>query len=139
MAKQFARARGGDVDCNTSDENSHGHQFWIGKILEVLTHEIEHKIKSIKVHWYNTRSQNAFTGKYTLEMIECPRTRGGRKRKRNIHNTSTLDISDVDIIFYEFTLTEAGRLRKSTIDIIKEKLPKPTKWLESKANDICCI
>ena len=106
-----------------ADENSHGHQFWIGKILEVLMHEIEHTIKSIKVHWYNTRSENAFTGKYTLEMIECPTTRGGRKRKRNIRNTSTLDISDVDIIVYDFTLTKAGRLRKSTIDIIKEKLP----------------
>ena len=106
-----------------ADENSHGHQFWLGKILEVLMNEIEKTIKSIKVHWYNTRSENAFTGKYTLEMIECPTTRGGRKRKRNIRNTSTLDISDVDIIVYDFTLTKAGRLRKSTIDIIKEKLP----------------
>jgi hypothetical protein len=106
-----------------ADENSHGHQFWVGKILEVLMHEIENTIKSINVHWYNTRSANAFTGKYTLEMIECPTRRGGRKRKRNIRNTSTLDISDVDIIVYDFTLTKAGRLRKSTIDIIKEKLP----------------
>ena len=65
-------------------ENSHGHQFWVGKILELLMHEIENMIKSIKVHWYNTRSQNAFTGKYTLEMMECLTTRGRRKRKRNI-------------------------------------------------------
>ena len=106
-----------------ADENSHGHQFWVGKILEVLMHETENTIKFIKVHWYNTRSENAFTGKYTLEMIECPTTRGGKKRKRNIRNTSTLDISDVDIIVYDFTLTKAGRLRKSTVDIIKEKLP----------------
>ena len=105
------------------DENSHDHQFWIGKILEVLMHEIENTIKSIKVHWYNTRSENAFTGKYKLEMIECPMIRGGRKRKRNIRNTSTLDISDVDIIMYDFTLTKVGRLRKSAVDIIKEKLP----------------
>ena len=54
---------------------------------------------------------------------ECPTTRGGRKRKRNTRNTSTLDISDVDIIVYDFTLTKAGHLRKSTIDIFKEKLP----------------
>ena len=47
----------------------------------------------------------------------------GRKRKQNIHNTSTLDISDVDVIVYDFTLTEVGRLRKSTIDIIIEKIP----------------
>ena len=56
-------------------------------------------------------------------MIECPMTMGGKKRKRNICNTSTLDIFDVDIIVYDFTLTKAGCLRKSTIDIIKEKLP----------------
>ena len=43
--------------------------------------------------------------------------------KRNIRNTSTLDMQEVDIIVYDFTLTKAGRLRKSTIDIIKEKLP----------------
>ena len=29
----------------------------------------------------------------------------------------------VDIIVYDFTITKAGHLRKSTIDIIKEKLP----------------
>ena len=103
------------------DENSHGHQFWIGKILEVLMHVIEHTIKSIKVHWYNTRSENAFTGKYTLAMIDCPTTRGRRKRKRNIRNTSTLNISDVDIIVHDLMLTKAGRLRKSKIHIIKEK------------------
>ena len=84
-------------------------------------HEIEQTIKSIKLHWYTTKSENAFMGKYTLEMIECPTTWGGRKRKQNIRNTSTLDICDVDIIVYDFTLTKAGRLRKSKIHIIKEK------------------
>ena len=62
-------------------------------------------------------------GKYALEMMECPRSRGNRKRKRNIRSTSCLDIGDVDIIVYDFTLTKVGCLRKSTIDIIKEKLP----------------
>ena len=55
--------------------------------------------------------------------MECPTSRGNRKRKRNIRNTSTLDITNVDIIVYDFTLTKIGRLRKLTIDIIKEKLP----------------
>ena len=32
-------------------------------------------------------------------------------------------MQEMDIIVYDFTLTKAGRLRKSTIDIIKEKLP----------------
>ena len=106
-----------------ADENDLGHQFWIGKVLDVVMHENQNKIKSTKVHWYNTTSKNAFTGKYTLEMMEGPMSRGNRKRKRNIRNTSTLDMQEVDIIVYDFTLTKAGRLRKSTIDIIKEKLP----------------
>ena len=86
-------------------------------------HEYHNQIKSTKVHWYNTTSKNAFTGKYTLEMMECPTSRGNRKLKRNIRNTSILDMQEVDIIVYDFTLTKVGRLRKSTIDIIKEKFP----------------
>ena len=89
----------------------------------VVMHENQNKINTTKVHWYNTMSKNAFTGKYTLEMMEGLMSRGNRKRKRNIRNTSTLDMQEVDIIVYDFTLTKAGRLRKSTIDIIKEKLP----------------
>ena len=75
-------------------------------------HENQNKIKTTKVHWYNTMSKNAFTGKYTLEMMECPMSRGNRKRKRNIRNTSTLEITEVDIIVCDFTLTKVGRLRK---------------------------
>ena len=54
--------------------------------------------------------------------MECPTSRGNKRRKINIRNTSTLDISEVDIIVYDFTLTKVGRLRKPTINIIKEKL-----------------
>ena len=49
-------------------------------------------------------------------------SRGNRRRKRNIRNPSTIDISEVYIIVYDFTLTKVGRLRKPTINIIKEKL-----------------
>ena len=88
-------------------------------------HENQNQIKSTKVHRYNTTSKNAFTGKYTLEMLECPTSRGSRKRKRNICKTSTLDMHLVDIIVYDFTLTKVGCLRKSKIDIIKENLSSP--------------
>ena len=44
------------------------------------------------------------------------------KKKRNIRNTSSLDISEVDIIVYNFALTKVGHLRKLTIEIIKEKI-----------------
>ena len=75
-----------------TDDNDLGHQFWIGKVLDVVMHENQNQMKSTKVHWYNTKSNNAFTGKYTLEMMEYPTSRGNRKRKRNIRNTSTLDM-----------------------------------------------
>ena len=105
-----------------ADENDLEHRFWIGKVLDVVMHENQNKIKSTKVHWYNTTSKNAFTGKYILEMTECPTSRGNKRRKRNIRNTSTLDMQEVDIIVYDFTLTKVRRLRKSTQDIIKEEL-----------------
>ena len=102
----------------TSTNNDRlGHQFWISKVVNVVTlHESISLIKSIKVQWYNTRSKNEFTGKYTL-------SRGNKRRKRNIWNTLTLDINEVDIIVYDFTLTKVGCLRKPTINIIKVKLP----------------
>ena len=106
-----------------ANDNDLGHQFLIGNVLDVVMHENQNQIKSTKVHWYNTTSKNAFTCKYTLVMMECPTSRGNRKRKKNIRNTSTLDMQDVDIIVYNFPLTKARSLRKSTIDIIKEKLP----------------
>ena len=55
------------------EDNELGHQFWIGKILDMVLHDIGNTIKSIKVDWYNARSRTAFTGKYTLEMMEFPR------------------------------------------------------------------
>ena len=63
-------------------------------------------------------------------MMECPMSRGNRKQKTNIRNTSTLDMQEVDIIVYDFTLTKGERLRKSTIDIIKEKLSSRTSQIE---------
>ena len=77
----------------------------------------------IKVHWYNIRIKNVLIGKYTLEILDCTRSKGNRKWKKNICNTSTLNINEVDMIVYDFTLTKVGRLRKSTADIIKKILP----------------
>ena len=38
------------------------------------------------------------------------------------NDTSTLDLADVDIIIYDFTLTKCSHLRKSTARMIIEKL-----------------
>ena len=108
-------------------KNDQGH-LWICKVVDVVMHENMNLIKSmtliksITMHWYNTRSKNAFIGKYTLEMTECPTSRGHKRRKRDIRKTSTLNISEVDIIVYNFTLRKNGCLRRPTINIIKEKL-----------------
>ena len=48
-----------------------------------------------------------------------------------MRNTTTLDMQEVDIIVYDITLTKARRLRKSTIDIIKEKTSSSTHDLGS--------
>ena len=106
-----------------AEGNELGHPFWIGKVIEVLMHEDQNKIKSLKVHWYSTRCKNAFTGKYTLEMMEISSAIGKRKRKKNVQSTSLLNLDEVDILVYDFALTKTGHLRKSTVHIIKEKLP----------------
>ena len=104
-------------------------------------HENDNQIKSTKMHWYNTKFKNALIGNYTLEMMEYPTSRGSRKRKRNMRNATTLDMQEVDIIVYNFTLTKVGRLRKSTIDKIKEKLPSlqdftDQRWTRSSTHDL---
>ena len=124
-----------NITTTPANDNDLGHQFWIGKVLDIVMHENQNQIKSTKVHWFNPKCKNTFTGKYTLEIMECPTSRGSRKQKRNMRNTTTLDMQEVDIIVYDFTLTKAGHLRKSTIEIIKEKLPSP-RLHQSKADQI---
>ena len=82
----------GMLIATTTDDNDLGHQFWIGKVLDVVMHENQNQIKSTKVHWFNPKCKNTFTGKYTLEIMECPTSRGSRERKRNMRNTTTLDM-----------------------------------------------
>ena len=47
--------------------NELGHQFWIGKVLDVLMCEDENNINAIKVHWYNTRSKILESHDMTLD------------------------------------------------------------------------
>ena len=93
-----------------AEGNDLGHPFWIGKVLEVIMHDDQNKLNSLKVHWYSTRCKNAFTGKYTLEMMEVSSATGKRKRKKNVQSTSLLHLDDVDVLVYDFTLTKSGHL-----------------------------
>ena len=131
----------GMLTVTPADANDMGHQFWIVKVLDLVMHENQNQIKPMKVHWYNTKSKNAFAGKYTLEMMECPTTRRNRKLRRNIRNTSTLDMQEVDIIVYDFIITKSGCPRKLTVDIIKSKLPSlqgfsDQRWTKSCTDDL---
>ena len=112
----------GTLIATLADGDDLGHPFWIAKVLELIKDEPRNKLLSLKVHWYHTTCQNAFTGKYTLEMITTTTGRGTKRRKKNIRRITTLHLEDVDIILYDFALTKSGHLRKSTINMLTEKL-----------------
>ena len=100
-----------------------GHPFWIAKIIELVKDEEGNQTKSIVVHWYQTSSPDAFTGKYSLEMVKDVRCSSRKRRRKNIPSTTTLALDRVDILVYDFSLTKSGHLRQATIKIIKEKIP----------------
>ena len=50
----------GIVIVTSTEDNELGHQFCIGKVLDMVMHDNQNQIPSITVHWYNTRSKNAF-------------------------------------------------------------------------------
>ena len=51
-------------------DNEFDHPFWVAKILEIMKNEQSNELKSIVVHWYHTSSPDAFTRKYSLEMVK---------------------------------------------------------------------
>ena len=112
----------GSLIVTLADNDALGHPFWIAKVIELIKDENTNRLLSIKVHWYHKTCHNAFVGKYTLEMIPATTGLGAKKRKKNVWHVSTLDLADVDIIVYDFTLTKSDHLRKSTIGMITEKL-----------------
>jgi hypothetical protein len=100
-----------------------GHPFWIAKIIELVRDEESSQTNSIVVHWYQTTSPDAFTGKYSLEMVKDVGCSSRKRRRKNIPSTATLALDRVDILVYDFSLTKSGHLRQATIKIIKEKIP----------------
>ena len=72
-----------------------GHPFWIAKILETMKDEQGNQVKSIVVHWYCTSSADAFTRKYSLEMVRCT---SRKLRRKNVLSMSTLTLDNVDIL-----------------------------------------
>ena len=76
---------------------------------------------SIVVHWYHTSSPDAFTGKYSLEMVKDLRGTSRKRRRKNLPSMSTLTLDHVVILVYDFSLTKTGHLRQTTIKIIVER------------------
>ena len=105
-----------------ADGDELDHPFWIAKVIELIKDESQTTLLSLKVHWYHTTNVNAFVGKYTLEMMTTSTRTGAKRKKRIVRRISTLNLLDVDVILYDFTLTKSGHLRKSTIAMIEEKL-----------------
>eukprot|EP01018_Ginkgo_biloba_P036201 Gb_02275 [translate_table: standard] len=103
----------------------HGHLFWIAKVLNLIYKDDE--INAIEVHWYSTKT-NSLKGVYNPEMIIVEDRKKKRKRKCTIarRRIDMLFLDSVDILVYDFTLTKRHQLRKTTIDIIKQKLPQVT-------------
>jgi hypothetical protein len=55
-------------------------------------------------------------------MISITSGKGAKRRKKNVRRITTLNLEEVNVIIYAFTLTKSGHLRKSAINMIKEKL-----------------
>ena len=88
----------GTLIATLADVDDLGHPFWTAKVLELIKDEPHNKLLSLKVHWYHTTYQNAFIGKYTLEMITTTIGRGAKRRKKNIRRITTLHLEDANMI-----------------------------------------
>ena len=65
-------------------DNEFDHPFWVAKILEIMKNEISNELKSIVVHWYRTSSPDAFTRKYSLEMVKDVKGTRKKQRRKNV-------------------------------------------------------
>ena len=86
-----------------------GHSFWIAKITDIIKDELSNQVTSIVVHWFHTFSLDAFTGKYSLEMVKDVGGTSRERRRKNLPSTSTLTIDYVDILVYDFRSSKTNQ------------------------------
>ena len=130
----------GSLIATLADGDVLGHPFWIAKVIDLIKDDSQTTILSLKVHWYHTTSKNAFTGKYTLEMMSTTTRIGAKKKKKIVRRISTLHLVDVDVILYRFTLTKSGHLRQSTIAMLEEKFKATsTRQTRSATHDLVTV
>ena len=115
--------RVGMLVATLAQDDELSHPFWIAKILEIMKDEEGNQVKSIVVHWYHTSSRDAYTGKYSLEMVKNVGDTSRKRRRKNVPSTSTLTLDNVDILVYDFFLTKSSYLRQTKVKILKQKIP----------------
>lgn len=92
-----------------SDDES-GCPFWIAKIIKI--HEENQTICSIDVHWYKAVEEDAITSRYYPKVIKVNKKKQKGGSERRINN---LNLEDVEILVYGFTLKKSGHLQQQTI------------------------
>ena len=114
QASNFHELEVGMLVTTLARDNKFDHPFWVAKILEIIKNEQSNQLKSIVVHWYHTSFHDAFTGKYSLEMVKDVEGKGKKRRRKNVPSISTLTLDYVDILVYDFSLTKTDHLRQTT-------------------------
>ena len=104
-------------------KDPHGYPFSIGKVIKIEKENVD--VVAIEVHWY-AKSTHPFNGVYKPEMEVEKHVNRKRKRKgKNItrHRIDLLKLDDVDILVYDFNLTNRGTLHSKRKEIIKRLVP----------------
>ena len=99
----------------TNDENDN--PFWLAKVTKVIKEQ--DVLNGVEVHWYRTTAEDPLKGKYDPEMVK-PSKKG--KRSGSSRRVDTLNLEDVEILVYGFDLKKFGHLRKTTIEMVKQKV-----------------
>ena len=99
----------------TNDENDH--PFWLAKVTKVFKER--DVLNGVEVHWYHTTAKDPLKGKYDPEMVK-PSKKG--KTLGSSRRVDTLNLVDVEILVYGFDLKKSGHLRKTTIEMLKQKV-----------------
>ncbi|KAL3699652.1 hypothetical protein R1sor_017674 [Riccia sorocarpa] len=90
--------------------------FWVCKVLTVKTRSQDGEADEVEVQWFATEVEDPYVGKY------YPEKRKGDGRSRPVLFKQTLLLSDIRILAFDFSLTAAHRLRKSTASHIRTQL-----------------
>ena len=69
---------------------------------------------SIVVQWFRTIQTNPLKGKYAPKIVVCPKKKRARKNTKNQPQLDVLDLGEVDILVYDFQLTNDATMHMFT-------------------------